>query len=316
MKKILVILTGGTIGCDIYQNIINISEKSCRELIDLYNEKHENDNCFDVINPFISLSENINNQKIGIIMQKIKDNLCTGYDGIIVTHGSDTLSYTSNIASVIFGDSEIPIVFVASDKALCDETGNGMTNFRNAVLVIETSQEKGVLVSYSNIPSDNTIYDGGNFCEADCFDDKFSSYDKTVYGKIVDDKFIKLTEKSVSDNNEIKNIDFNFENEVLLIKPYPGMSYENFNLNHTGAVVHYLYHSSTACVEEEKYSVLEFVKKCRGKQIPFYVAPLKKKNESIYYSLEKLLKEDSVKAFFDCSVEKAYAQALVEINSK
>ncbi|MBQ6625485.1 MAG: asparaginase [Clostridia bacterium] len=316
MKKILVILTGGTIGCDISENIINISEKSCKGIVDLYNEKYNNDSCFDVVNPFISLSENINNKKIGIIMQTIKDNLCKNYDGIIVTHGSDTLSFTSNIASVIFDNSQIPIVFIASNKALSDETGNGMTNFRNAVLVIETSCEKGVLVSYSNSIDDNTIYDAGNFCEADCFDDSFSSYDKTVYGKIVDEKFVRISNKIFQNNNKIKDVDFNFEKEVLLIKPYPGMNYENFNLDFTGAVVHYLYHSSTACIEEGRCSVIEFIKKCREKQIPFYIAPLKRKNETMYSSLEKILKGDNVKAFFDCSIEKAYAEALVEINSK
>lgn len=314
MKNILVVLCGGTIGCENNKNILSPNSVSCKKIIEIYKKKFKDTNFFEVINPLSVLSENMGKVEWKIIFETVKENILI-YDGIIVTHGSDTLSYTANIAGLVFPNAEIPIVFTASNKELTDKTANGLVNFKNAVRFIETSNEKGVFVSYSNNLSDNTVFHANNICEASNFDDSFSAYDREIYGKIINDKFVRLSNKDYSEKTDF-DVDLSFKNDVLLIKPYPSMNYDNFNLENVKAVVHYLYHSSTACVNGDGTSILKFIDRCDEKNIKVYLAPFKKESKNIYSSLEQILKKKNVKMLYDCSIEKAYATALLSINRR
>lgn len=313
MGKILVINTGGTISSESSGNVLSPTDRGLTEIIRLYETNYENSQKFEVINLMKILSENMNLKSLEKLFNCISENLKKGYDGIIVNHGSDTLSYTANMAGMLFYNSDKPIVFVAGNKELSDVTGNGLRNFHNAVCFINTSFEKGAFVSYSNNVTDDRIFDALNIKEADNFSDSFSSYDNRIFGKIIEGVFFKMSKR--------REIDFPFSSDkiklekgCLLIKPYPGMSYDNFSLDNVGAVVHYLYHSSTACVEGTDNSVIEFIKKCREKNIKFYIAPLKESGVKIYSSLEKISGEKGVEKLYDCSAEFAYAKALLDIN--
>ncbi len=57
--KILVILTGGTIGSLISDNVINVKEGASLKLIEMYQEREGNDIEFEVIQPLNILSENL-----------------------------------------------------------------------------------------------------------------------------------------------------------------------------------------------------------------------------------------------------------------
>ncbi len=59
MSKILVILTGGTIGSRIEGNVIDVSGTSPRRLLAMYREKYGDSEEFEVIQPLNLLSENM-----------------------------------------------------------------------------------------------------------------------------------------------------------------------------------------------------------------------------------------------------------------
>ena len=168
-------------------------------------------------------------------------------------------------------------------------------------------------VSWSNEENDNTIYFAADFCKADNFFDRFSSFDGKICGTMNDGKFLPKDKEELF---EIVSEDFNlsFKHKVLLIEPYPSLDYSAFDLSKYSAVVHYLYHSSTACVEGDECSVLDFIDRCQKDGLRFFVAPLKKKSDKIYSSLEKILQKEIVEAMYDCSIERAYARALLEVN--
>ena len=54
------------------------------------------------------------------------------YDGIIITHGTDTLQYTSAMLGYMFDDVSIPIVLVSSNYVLEDKRANGLINLSKA----------------------------------------------------------------------------------------------------------------------------------------------------------------------------------------
>lgn len=157
MKNILVIFTGGTIGSTITDNIISPNKSTSSLLINKYNELYDDNECvFDVSYPYSILSENLSATELNILIKEIKQNIEEEYDGIIVTHGTDTIQYTAAALDYIFCDIEIPILIVSSNYPLENVEANGLINFAAAIKFIEDNISNGVFVAYEN--HDGIVY--------------------------------------------------------------------------------------------------------------------------------------------------------------
>ena len=150
--KIAVIFTGGTIGSCLKGDFIGVDNKMQYVLL----KDYENDNeiVFETSCPYSILSENLSANELNLLQKEIKEKLSQDYDGIIVTHGSDTLQCSSTAIEMAFGDCSIPIIFVSADYPLEDERSNGYPNLQCAVEFIRNKIGNGVFVSYKN---DNEI---------------------------------------------------------------------------------------------------------------------------------------------------------------
>lgn len=142
MDKILVIGTGGTIGS---VKDDNIHLDSPFKILDYMNY---DDVEFECVSPFTVLSENMSLELWKQLADYIGSIDFSKYKGIIVLHGSDTLSFTGALLANLFYDK--PIVLVASDKPLEDKTANGFKNFENAFKYIQKGISK-VYISYDRI---------------------------------------------------------------------------------------------------------------------------------------------------------------------
>lgn len=142
MDKILVIGTGGTIGS---VKDDNIHLDTPFKILDYMNY---DDVEFECVSPFTILSENMSLELWKQLADYIGSIDFSKYKGIVVLHGSDTLSFTGALLANLFYDS--PIVLVASDKPLEDKTANGFKNFENAVKYIQNGISK-VYISYDRI---------------------------------------------------------------------------------------------------------------------------------------------------------------------
>ena len=107
--KLLFVFTGGTIGSTQKGNVISADSDKPYKLIKAYDEKYRIDFDYDVIEPYTELSENNTGWHISRLVECIKQNLNKNYDGIIVTHGTDTLQYTAAAVGYSFGVSSLPI---------------------------------------------------------------------------------------------------------------------------------------------------------------------------------------------------------------
>lgn len=142
MNKILIIGTGGTIGC---VRDDNIHLDTPFKILDYM---HFEDVEFECVSPFTVLSENMS----FALWQRLTDYINSidfnKYKGVIVLHGSDTLCFTGAFLANMFYDK--PIVLVASDKPVEDKTANGFMNFENAVEYILNGINR-VYISYDKI---------------------------------------------------------------------------------------------------------------------------------------------------------------------
>lgn len=320
--KILVVLTGGTIGSRVSEKIINVNSAAAYNLIKLYQDKYGTDIEFEVIQPMNILSENLIPSYWTTLYDCLDKVEFNAYDGIIITHGSDTLAYTAAMTGFCYAHTTIPIILVASNYALEDARSNGLANFYNAVCLIREKKVKGVLAIFQNDRKENIVYLSTRLREADTYLDQFSSYGGVDFGRVADGNFEQIKHiqnPGLEEMNESKKKlvtrNDSFEKSILMIHPYPGLDYSSILLNEQiGAVLHCTYHSSTTCRGARKYSATEFVHRCRAQGIEVYACSFKH-TENLYVTSAELLKSGVI-PLMNISMEAAYAKLTLAYNQR
>jgi len=142
--KIKIIFTGGTISSRLNENVISVETEnfSKMQLIENFNKASNfADIEFISSQPLNVLSENMSINNLNTLINEIKNTNFSEIDGIIITHGTDTLGYTANILAILLAGIKIPVVLVSSNYILSDEKSNGNDNFFNAVDFIKKKQD-------------------------------------------------------------------------------------------------------------------------------------------------------------------------------
>ena len=134
----------------------NCERKS--RLIELYRARYGNSIIFDELRPLNILSENVQPSDLEKMADCLSGIDLTLYDGVIITHGTDTLNFTANLFSQIFCDIKIPLVIVSALYPLDDDRSRGVENFAGAVTFIESVDYGGVFVSFENFSENCKIH--------------------------------------------------------------------------------------------------------------------------------------------------------------
>ncbi len=318
MKTIFVIFTGGTIGSQVKSKEINVNDEQKYILLEHFYENYDGEDVeIKTLSPIYTLSENMTCEKWKNIVGAVRSALESKPDGIIVTHGTDTLAYTSCMLGYMFAGVNIPIVVVSSNKPLSDETGNGFANFMSAANFIINANVKGVYVAYRDkFGSDNIIL-ATRTTQATQITGEVLSASGEPFGKMVDGKFCYIPSEYNPTVEEVNNKKFvpsgytpNFSNEFMLIKPYVSMNYEFFHSKFKAKfILHELYHSGTCCVEGETTSLINFAKYCKQNSIDLYLTPMDIKQKN--YASTTALKENNVKILKGISIEAALVKLMI-----
>ena len=286
--KIDVIFTGGTIGSKKNENgMLSTNKDGQYTLLNRYIETFGNHVEFMAREPYCILSENLSAKELMILIEEIRELInLTNPNGIIITHGTDTLQYTAAILGYVFADINFPIILVSSNYILDDPRSNGLMNFKCAVNFIKERLGQGVFVSYQNIGQDVYIHRATRLEQSIMFKDnvysvmdswygKFSGKNSDLYEKNPAYKTDSSSRKNIFSSKKIK-LCFNSDS-IIRIRPYPGMSYPLI-MDHTKAIIHESYHSGTIRISDE---FLDFVKQAKKEKIPFFLTGLDSK-ESKY----------------------------------
>jgi L-asparaginase/Glu-tRNA(Gln) amidotransferase subunit D len=274
MKQILLVLTGGTIGSTATAGTIKPSSSAPFKLLQLFEQNYADHQAlhFDTLQPIQILSENLAPAAWEIIIAAIESAQPDKYDGIIVTHGTDTLAYTAAALSFYFHANTIPILLVSSDYPLDNPKGNGLANFICAVEFIRQRIAAGVFVPYRNAGQTLQIHRGTRLaCSLQLSGDFYNVQGKNFMqfdGQYFSSATAPINQSGNADqqNNEsaastdIIPLKPQFSSHILMIKPYPGLDYSHFDLKSVDVVLHDLYHSGTACATEQwgkNHSLLE-----------------------------------------------------------
>jgi len=310
MKNILVVFTGGTIGSTTSNNTTNIDDKQSYKLLDLFKKTYPDSANLDfkTIQPIQLLSENLFPSAWEVIIKAIEAKNRGNLDGIVVTHGTDTLAFTASALSLYFHSIKIPLLLVSSDYPLEHPQANGLINFNCAVEFIKQRADLGVFVPYKNQNASTQVHLGTRIASCLQLSGNFISVQSKAFLRFSDNIFYQ-TNAIASTKDQIKQLTPAFSSRILLIKPYPGLDYSHFYLDQVDVVLHDLYHSGTACSTTEwgeNHSLVKFIKKCGQMNIPLYMAPAIKSQET--YDSTKTLLKYGAKMIWNMSLESAYTK--------
>jgi L-asparaginase len=313
MKKILVVFTGGTIGSTACDGVINTTQQAGFKLIQLFQALPQPESIhFDCIQPLQLLSENLHPIVWTMLIQAIENQPLASYDGIIVSHGTDTLAFTAAALSFYFHALEKPLLLVSSNYPLEHPQANGLQNFSCAVEFIRQQKQNGVFVPYTNPGQITQVHIGSRLASSLQLSGDFISVQSKSYLTFQDGKFSNLQDLSGFKNLKGLSLKADFSKRILLIKPYPGLDYSAFDLNNVDAVLHDLYHSGTACTLKdwgENYHLISFLQRCKTAGIHCYLAPALK-TQDLYASRCELENHGAI-TLWNMSLEAAYVKLLL-----
>ena len=142
-KHILLLTTGGTIasmpGADgLEPHRSGVMERELNQLRTYYNITVRDIMCLD--------SSNIRPEEWQHIARAVfEDRL--NYDGIVISHGTDTMAYTASAVTFMLPDIDVPVVFTGSQLPLADVLSDGPDNLRTAFAMAATGKP-GVYLAF------------------------------------------------------------------------------------------------------------------------------------------------------------------------
>lgn len=142
-KKILLLTTGGTIasmpgGEGLEPHRSDVMERELTQLGTYYDITVRDVLCLD--------SSNIRPEEWMLIAKDIYNGRA-GYDGIVVSHGTDTMAYTASAVTFMLPDIDLPVVFTGSQLPLADILSDGPDNLRTA-FAMAASGHPGVFLAF------------------------------------------------------------------------------------------------------------------------------------------------------------------------
>jgi len=152
------ISTGGTISSRVDYRTGGVSSAlSASELYESVPELRE----YASIDPevlFTEYSENLTPEHWTTIAKTVHEKvLSQKYKGIIISHGTDTMHYTSAALSFALQNLPIPIVLVGAQKSSDRPSSDAALNLLGAAVIATKSNIAGVFVVMHNSISDDTI---------------------------------------------------------------------------------------------------------------------------------------------------------------
>lgn len=304
--NIAVLFTGGTIGSTLAGDVIGTKTGAADSLLDtlpcVERDGHTKEITYQVYHPYTLLSENSTGLTIAQLAQSIRDVVgvneytdeakvamenkeaaengavaSAGLGGVIIMHGTDTLAYSAAAMGYLFGNCDIPMVFVSSNYILTDPRANGACNFRYAVQFLAFDcQQRGVYVSYQNADGIPRIHLGTAVIGHQPYSDEVYSVGGMEYGHYEKGtkQFIAGKVYETWNTLEIHNKGLSlqapdrWDAPIGMIYPHPGMRYP-MNFDGIQAILHHTYHGGTICSETPEAD--KFFYEVAKREIPIFL---------------------------------------------
>ena len=212
MKKIKWLATGGTISCIQTENGLHpaAAESQMRDMLNYIPETGTEifPECIMNID-----SSDISVKDMKLIGTAADKAIKEGYDGIVMTHGTDTMAYTSAVLRKMLSGTPIPVIITGSQRPFYSADSDGKANLLNALKAAADSSLRDVFLLFG----DKLIR--GDRAHKDYTENDNAFVSSCGYSGIIQNGRLIVNEFPNADTEYHFNLDFN-EN-VMLIKLTP-----------------------------------------------------------------------------------------------
>jgi len=226
--NIAMIITGGTIAARLNPRKGGVDWLDTPEsLFKFYPELFEKVNVLKVEIPFMKASEDMDFkdwQKIARVAEKLLND--KQIQGLIITHGTDFLHYTSSVLSFFLGKLNKPVVLTYSQRSIDRASSDANLNLNCSALAAISDIAEVMIVGHASTNDD--------FCYAmpgtkvrkmhTSKRDAFKVVNEIPFAKIYLDRIEPISDYNLRDNRKKVKVDLKFEEKIALIKIFPGQN--------------------------------------------------------------------------------------------
>ncbi|MBS3151684.1 Glu-tRNA(Gln) amidotransferase subunit GatD [Candidatus Woesearchaeota archaeon] len=246
MKTISILHTGGTIASKVSKKGGVSAQYTAKEILDLYPEIKK----LAVIKSRLIgniMSENMNFSHYNLlareIQKEVKDK--SNVDGIIITHGTDTLHYTSAALSFILENLPIPVILVGAQRSSDRGSSDAALNLVSAINFINKTDfaEVAICMHASMEDTHCSILPGLKTKKLHTSRrDAFKPINTKPYALVYHDQGLDLLRKDFKKVNKKSKLQlklFNPKVKVGILKTHPNLSSEEirFYKNFHGLII-------------------------------------------------------------------------------
>ena len=223
--NIAMIMTGGTISSELDSKTGAVKWLTSPEkLFRFYPEIFERVDILKLEIPFMKGSENIDSkdwQKIARTAVRLLNN--PNVRGVIITHGTDTLHYTSAALSFFLQNLNKPVVLTYSQRSTDRASSDASLNLECSAIVALSDMAEVVLVGHATTNDDYCYALRGTKVRKlhTSRRDAFKPVNVGPLAKIDRNTFTPLSQYKKRTKGRVK-LDAKFEEKIALIKFYPG----------------------------------------------------------------------------------------------
>ncbi len=219
------IVTGGTIASKLDSKTGGAKPLTdISEFAKFYPRLFEKVNVKKLSIPFMILSENMSSEHWITIAEHAKEMLNDSeIQGVIITHGSDTLHYTSSALSFFLKDLKKPVVLTFSQRSIDRASSDAEMNLDCAVTMALSNCAEVMIVGHATENDDYCFALRGTKVRKMHTSKRntFKAINCSPIAKVWPDK-IEFLEKYNARSEGLTKLDASFNEKVALLKFYPG----------------------------------------------------------------------------------------------
>lgn len=225
--NIAMIITGGTIAARLNPRKGGVDWLDTPEsLFRFYPGIFEKVNVVKVESLFTKASEDMDFrdwQKIARVAQKLLND--SNIKGVIITHGTDFLHYTSAALSFFLKNLSKPVVLTYSQRSIDRASSDANLNLQCSAVAAISDIAEVMLVGHASTNDDYCYAMPGTKVRKlhTSRRDAFKVINASPFAKIFPDKIERVSDYNVRKNGKVK-LDSKFEEKVALVKVYPGQN--------------------------------------------------------------------------------------------
>ena len=228
--NILLIYTGGTIGMVKDFKTDALIAFDFKELLDRIPELHLLECSIETYSfekPIDSSNMNISDwQKMAHIIEENYNN----FDGFVVLHGSDTMSYSASALSFMLENLAKPVIFTGSQLPIGDLRTDAKENLITAIQIASLQKNKKPVIQEVGLYFEYRLYRGNRTTKISA--EHFNAFTSPNFPELAESGVhLKVNSDLLWQKKTAKKLEVHteFDDNVVVLKLFPGINQHIFN---------------------------------------------------------------------------------------